>query len=67
LVASQGENSEVLPVGSVAVAVMTLPAGTGNDELKLIVALPLASVVTFVVSKKLPPSPFPEESHAPFE
>ena len=66
-VESHAENSEVLPAGSVEVAVMTLLDARGIDEVKLIAALPLASVVTLAVSKKRAPSPLPEESQAAFE
>jgi len=55
------ENSEVLPSGSVAVAVNTLcPAGTvKGDELN--VALPLAFVTTaFIAPRKWRPSPYPD-------
>src|SRR5262249_62390537 len=54
------ENSEVLPLGSVAVAVMIWPptAWTGRVTSKL--AWPLASVVTFVEPRKNSPSSFIE-------
>jgi hypothetical protein len=62
--ASQGENSEVLPAGSVAVAVTLSFAAmaAGSDALKG--ASPLASVVTEVAPRKRCPSPWPEGSQA---
>ena len=44
--ATAAENSDVLLLGSVAVAVMFSPAGKKPDVVKLIVALPLLLVVT---------------------
>ena len=51
------ENSEVLPLGSVAVAVTNRapPAGVGNWKMKL--ALPVASVVTDAEPRTYRPSP----------
>ena len=58
-------NSEVLPAGSVAVAVTTLPAGSAKALLKL--ALPLASVVALTAPRKVWPSPKPEGSQLGLE
>src|SRR5688500_15320734 len=65
-VASAAENSDVFPLGSVAVAVMTRPAGNPAGNVTLIVASPLAFVVTGVVLKNCAPSPLPEGSTAAF-
>jgi hypothetical protein len=56
--ATQAENSDVVPLESVAVAVMEFPTagpetGTLND------ALPLPSVVTDIDPRKIAPSPNP--------
>ena len=61
------ENSEVLFVGSVAVATTTLPAGTLTGSVTLIVAFPLPSVVTLLEPRNAVPSPLPEASQAAFE
>jgi hypothetical protein len=42
----QSENSDVLPSGAIAVAVMTLPAGTLTSSVTVNDASPPASVVT---------------------
>src|SRR5262245_4857112 len=62
----QGENSEVLPAGSVAVAVTTPPALSVGKEgnVAVIAALPPASVVTSVAPMKNCPSPLLEASQA---
>ena len=61
---AQAENSEVLLLGSVAVAVMIGPvtAGFGAEKLKL--ALQDVSVVTLVKPRKVSPSPLPDGSQA---
>src|SRR5689334_2735723 len=46
--ATHAENSEVLPVGSVAVAVMTCPAGITRGSVRLMLALQPTSVLTLV-------------------
>src|SRR6266480_2917715 len=63
---TQAENSEVLLLGSVAVAVMIGPvtAEFGAEKLKL--ALQDASVVTLVKPRKVSPSPLPDGSQAEF-
>src|SRR6266542_1019018 len=63
---AHAENSDVLPAGSVAVAVMTWPAVfTGNVTLKA--ALQEPSVVTVVEPRNLCPSPYPEGSQEGLE
>jgi hypothetical protein len=65
---TQCENSDVLFEGSVAVAVIELPTGTGTGKLTEIAASqPAAGVVTLVKPMKTWPSPFPEPSHKLFE
>src|SRR5206468_3217938 len=61
------ENSEVLPSGAVAVALIHWPrlAGAGLEAVKL--ALPLASVVTVVRPRQVCPSPYPEGSGVELE
>jgi hypothetical protein len=61
------ENSDVLLLGSVAVAVIELPlmAAVGTEKLKL--ALQDASVVTLVAPRNVLPSPFPDESQLVLE
>ena len=60
---TQLENSDVLPSGSVAVAVMnSCPAYTANDVEKLCV--PLASVLMLARSNDVLPSPWPDGSHS---
>lgn len=63
----QGENSDVLPSGAIAVAVMNLPADTAWKSVTVNAASPPASVVT-VSSKPTNswPSPLPEGSQASF-
>ncbi len=51
------ENSEVLPLGSVAVALIAWPVGTTVGKLAVNVALPLESVVTVVVPSRVWPWP----------
>ena len=63
----QFENSEVLPLGSVAVAVSTFPAGTPTANIALMLALQLLSVVTVVEPRKVWPSPRPEGSQIELE
>jgi hypothetical protein len=64
----QGENSDVLPSGAMAVAVITMPAGTSSFSVTVKLASPLASVVTsaFAPTNRAP-SPLPDESQASFE
>jgi len=50
-------NSEVLPAGSVAVAVIDCPTGTVLVAMKLIEKVPLALVVTCCSPMKVLPSP----------
>jgi len=57
------ENSEVLLLGSVAVAVTTCPDSTVTGKVTLIVALQLASVGMSAEPMKVCPSPLPEEWH----
>ena len=63
----QPENSEVLSLGLVAVAVMTCPAGTADPKETLKLTSPLTSVVTIVEPRKLWPSPLPEGSQSTLE
>ena len=60
----QAENSEVLPAGSVAVAVTNWPPETEVGKVKLKLALQPPSVVTGMEPIKVFPSPLPEGSHA---
>ncbi len=54
----EAENSEVVPAGSVDVALSTRPAtGVASGTLKL--ALPPASVVTVASPRYVWPSPYP--------
>jgi hypothetical protein len=55
----QAENSEVLPLGSVAVAVMNEPPGRAWSGWKVKVPLPLPRVVSQVLPMKVCPSPLP--------
>src|SRR5262249_51367259 len=50
------ENSEVLPLGSVAVAEILDPAATTTGKTTLMVALPEPSVVTCEERRYVPPS-----------
>jgi hypothetical protein len=61
--ATHAENSEVLFVLSVAVAVTAAPIGTLAENVKLKFALPAVVVVTFCAPMKFMPSPNPDESH----
>jgi hypothetical protein len=56
-ISTQAENSEVLPLGSVAVEVTYVPPGTGVPGSNVKLALPLAPVLTTVVPTKVLPSP----------
>ena len=58
------ENSEVLPLGSVAVATTRLPLGASSPKPSIKLTLPVLSVVTLVRPKKRSPSPCPDTSHA---
>jgi hypothetical protein len=62
--ASHGENSEVLPAASVAVAVTTRPSPSAAGTSRSNEALPAASVLTVVVAKGVAPSPPPDGSQA---
>ena len=62
--ATSAENSEVFPLGSVAVALMIVPAEAGNGKSTLNRTFPLASVVTVVVPIKVWPWPKPEGRRA---
>src|SRR3954462_12967953 len=55
-------NSEVLPVGSVAVALMTWPLANFVVKVRLNEVLPLALVVTLTAPRKVAPWPNPRES-----
>ena len=57
------ENSEVLLLGSVAVAVITWPPCTTTGKVTLMVALQVASVGMSLEPMKVCPSPLPSESH----
>ena len=61
------ENSEVLPDGLVAVAVMTSPTEAAVGSVRLKVAFPLALVVVDPEPRNVRPSPFPEASHDALE
>ena len=60
-------NSEVLPFGSVAAAVMKLPEGIAIGKVTAKLARQLPSVVTVAEPMNVSPSPKPEGSQAPFE
>ena len=60
---TQAENSDVLPLGSVAVAVITWPEGTLTRKVTDIGAVQLPSVVTSVEPMKVSPEPLPEGWH----
>ena len=60
-------NSEVLPFGSVAAAVMKLPEGIAIGKVIAKLARQLPSVVTVAEPMNVSPSPKPEGSQAPFE
>jgi hypothetical protein len=64
--ATQAENSDVVPLLSVDVDVIVLPT-TRPATVKLNEALPLASVVTDVGTRKVAPSPFPLPLQPVFE
>jgi len=59
---TQGENSDVLPAESVAVAVMNRPSATDTGNVTMKLLLQLASVVTFAKPRNVSPSPYPLES-----
>jgi hypothetical protein len=61
--AAQCENSDVLPLGSVAVVVMASPRGTTCASVVEKLAFPLLLVVAFAAPRKRLPSPKPEGSH----
>src|SRR5262249_42819698 len=65
-IGTQAENSEVLPAGSVAVAV-NWPPVVATLRVRLNVALPLPLVVTSAAPRKFSASPLPDGSHARFE
>src|SRR5262245_21060519 len=56
------ENSEVLPAGSVAVALTTCPSATATGNVAVKLTSPLPSVVTVVAPRKVCPSPNPDGS-----
>ena len=58
------ENSEVLLLGSVAVAVMSWPTVTAAEKAAVKLTLPPSSVVTSLKPRNVSPSPFPDGSHA---
>jgi hypothetical protein len=60
----QAENSDVLPAGSVAVAVSERPTATSAGAVCRKLAWPLAFVVTSTAERNASPSPLPEVSHA---
>src|SRR5512143_1795007 len=55
---THGENSDVFPAGSVAVAVSQVP-GAGIESVASISARPVASVVTATKPRKVSPWPLP--------
>jgi len=59
----QAENSEVLLLGSVAVAVITCPVRTLTGKVTLIVAIQLGAVGMLAEPMKVCPSPLPKVSH----
>src|SRR5687768_1946431 len=63
----QAENSEVLPFGSVAVAVTTSPGLVAAASVGLKLTSPPASVITEVEPRNVRPSPWFDESHEAFE
>ena len=56
------ENSDVLPAGSVAVAEMTCPAGTGLGVWTEKDTVPLELVVTSAKVRYVSPCPYPDGS-----
>jgi len=60
---TQRENSDVLPVESVAVAVITWPGWTFSPKVTLNGAVQLLSVITSVEPIKVSPEPLPEGWH----
>ena len=60
---THGENSEVLPSGSVAVALMKRPVSVAETVVKML-ALPLKSVLTLVEPRYCWPSPLVDGSQA---
>src|SRR5579884_2142846 len=58
----QPENSDVLPAGSVAVAVITSPTGT-SSTVRENVPIPSAWVATAKCARNVVPWPFPDGSH----
>ena len=64
--AAHAENSEVFPVGSVAVAVTNRPSGVATPSVVVKIALPLASVAIDASPRNASPSPFPDGSHEVF-
>ena len=67
--ALHGENSDVLPFESVAVAVMKCPTVvvTGKMTVKLVIPLASVEIGGLVEPRYVCPSPKPEESQAGFE
>ena len=62
----QAENSEVLPVMSVAVEVINSPPPTPTGSVKVKAALQSASVFTVVCPRYISPSPWPDGSQTRF-
>jgi hypothetical protein len=62
-----GENSEVLPEASVAVAVMKVPGATPTGKEAPELSVPLLSVLAARVPMSVSPSPLPEASQFEFE
>src|SRR5689334_6840137 len=61
------ENSEVLPAGSVAVALMNWPAGVTTGAVNVKLARPALSVCARTEPRKVRPWPKPEGSGVGFE
>jgi hypothetical protein len=61
------ENSDVLLLESVAVAVISRPDGNVIGKVTLKLVFPLPSVITVVEPIKVSPSPLPEGSQAALE
>ena len=60
----QAENSDVFPLGSVAVAVITSPIGTSATDREKF-PFPSGWVTIGKCARKRAPSPFPDGSHEP--
>lgn len=64
LTTAHAENSDVLPLESVAVAVITCPGCTFTGKVTLIGAVQLLSVAISVEPMKVSPEPWPEGWHS---